>query len=152
MQPLNPRPSLQPSQRPTGGVHYGRSSVQVPQRGYGTAVDRAMMHNFNNTHPVPTGYGHFADTHQAQQQRPPTYANSTQALFADNQQPAQTPYQQMYHFDPIKQHRPHGFPFRAFMITLVVGAVSFGAYAVYRAFTNPSPINAESPYSEVIEP
>jgi hypothetical protein len=126
--------------------------VQVPQRGYGTAVDRAMMHNFNNTHPVPTGYGHFADTNQGQQHHAPTYANSTQALFADTQQPAQTPYQQMYHFDPVKQHRQHGFPFRAFMITLVVGALSFGAFAVYRAFTNPSPINAESPYSEVIEP
>lgn len=149
---MTSRPSLQPSQRQTGAVSYGRGGVRVPQRGYGPAVDRAMMHNFNNTHPVPTGYGHFADTNAGQRHYAPTYANSTQALFAQPDHSNQTPYQQMYHLDPIKQHRPHSFPFRAFMITLVVGAVAFGAYAVYRAFTNPLPINAESPYSEVIEP
>lgn len=151
MQPHTPRPSLQPAQRPTGAPSYGRPGVQVPQRGYGPAVDRAMMHNFNNTHPVPTGYGHFSDTNSGQQHHAPTYAGSTQALFAQPDQ-NQTPYQQMYHLDPVKQRRLHSFPFRAFMITLVVGAVSFGAYAIYRAFTNPSPINAETPYGEVTEP
>ena len=106
-----------------------------------------MMHNFDapSRAAIPGAYGHFSQ----QQSHTPTYANSTQALFAaDDLQPNQTPYQQMYHYDPIKSRREFHFPFRALMIALVIGAMSFGAFAIYRAFTNPSPVNAEPPYGD----
>ena len=149
MQPYSPRPSLQPTQRPAGSAQYGRAGVQVPARGGyrnpANPVDRAMMHNFNDPRPMPTSYGHFSEP---QTSHTATYASSTQAMFAATP-PQQTPYQQMYHFDPVKDRRDFHFPFRTLMIVLVVGAISFGAYAVYRAFTSPSPVNAE--YGNTLE-
>jgi len=116
----------------------------VPSRNIGgyrnpaDPVDRAMMHNFNDSRPMPSSYGHFP---QSQPGRTATYASSTQAMFASDDS-QQTPYQQMYHFDPIKNHRNFRFPFRTLMIILVVGALGLGVYAAYRAFANPSPVNA----------
>ena len=141
MQPYNPRPSLQPVQRPTnaGGVSYARPQMQVPQRSM-NAVDRALMHNFGSSPTLPPSYKHpqpHTPDHTA------TYASSTQAMFAAPEAPHQTPYQQMYHYDPVRQRKTYHFPFRALMVILVIGAMSFGAYAVYRAFTNPAPANAE---------
>jgi len=151
MQSFNSRPSLQPAQRTTGPTGYGRTGMQLTQRSAGgyhnpaNPVDRAMMHNFSDSRPLPSGYRHFSEPTATTPTT--TYANSTQAMFASDE--PQTPYQQMYHFDTVKNHRDFHFPFRTFMIILVVGALSLGAYAAYRAFTNPSPVNAE--YSDGLD-
>jgi len=114
--------------------------MQVPQRS-ANAVDRALMHNFGSSPTLPPGLGQHSQPHAPD--RTAAYASSTQAMFASPAAPHETPYQQMYHYDPIRQKRTYHFPFRALMVILVIGAMSFGAYAVYRAFTNPAPANAE---------
>lgn len=149
MQPLTPRPSLQPNQRPTGPATYGRGGVNVPQRGAGYSpanpVDRAVVHDFAGSPVVSTSFGHFTETPK---QHAPTYASATQAMFATDPDP-QTPYEQQYHFGSPQNQREFHFPFRALMIVLVIGAVSFGAYAIYQSFTNPSPVNAGYNSTEV---
>jgi hypothetical protein len=151
MQQYTPRPSLQPTQRPTGATDaFNRQPVvRVPQRPQGPA-DHTAARGFEPPHSNPSSYGHYSASGE-QPQRTPTFAGTTQALFAAPTLD-QTPYQQMYHLDPIRQRRQHHFPFRALMILLVVGAMSFGAYAVYRAFTNPAPANAELPYNAHNDP
>lgn len=113
MQPHAPRPSLQPTQRPPAG--FSRGGVQVPSR------------------------DHFSATPYA---APQTYASATQAMFAVESE-LQTPYEQEYHFSSAQNHREFRFPFRAFMVALVVSAISFSLFAAYNAVTYPSPVNAD---------
>lgn len=148
MQPYLSRPPLQPFQRQAGNfgvptaAAMGRT-LYVPQR---PGVKPLRMHDFSGVgaHGTQPHYGHFAG-HGDDAYHEPTYANITQALFAEpmSAQPHKPAYQQHSFTAPkVPQVPRRHFPMGPFIIAVIVGVTIVSAWAGYHALTTPDPVNA----------
>lgn len=139
MQAFNPRPLLQPTQRPTGHFSAPARSLQVPSRAaldYTPPVNQAMHHRFNDATNVPPQYREHAAASQAPMH---TYSNSNAVLFGAPVNQPRTAYTP----GVISRVPRHDFPFKAMFIALVIVAVAAGVYAGIRIFSSPDPVNAD---------